>query len=319
MSFVSYNSIKKVRFDEKQYLKTGIDKLDRMIVGIGRGQYTLIFGTRGCGKTTFTNMLTANFINAGEKGLICNFEMPNHRTQYWLNLQVAGATNLISEKTMAGKEIWLIKNTITENKIIEWIDKSILVNDNITFDVYKVFRQIEEKISKHPEFTFVILDNLMKLNLDEVNDNKYEAQSRLVKGLQKLCQEKNIALILVAHPNKIKTLPRIEDNGGSGDIINTADNVIILHRINEDFKIRAKEYFVSTEVEKLTEFDNLAEVAKNRDFGEEGFCGMYFENKAKRFLNYRGENKRYGWEKQHKQDTIDDLTELPDDDDSMPY
>lgn len=300
MSFINYKDIKKVRFDEKQYLKTGITKLDKMIVGIGRGQYTLIFGTRGCGKTTFTNMLTANFLNQDEKGLICNFEMPNHRTQYWLNLQIAGEHNLKSEITLSGKEIWLIKDDETENKIIEWVDKSLLVNDNETFDVYKVYKQIEATVAKHPEFTFVILDNLMKLNLDEVDENKYEAQSRLVKGLQKLCQDKNIALILVAHPNKIKTLPRIEDNGGSGDIINTADNVLILHRVNEDFKIRAKEYFVTTEVNKLSEFDNLIEVAKNRDFGEEGFCGVFFEPKAKRFTNNNIGVRYYKWEEPPK-------------------
>lgn len=304
MSFIKYNSIKKVVFDENQYLKTGIDKLDKKIMGIGKGQYTLVFGTRGCGKTTFVNLLTNNFVNAGNKGLICSFEMPNHRTQYWLNVQCAGKNNLRSEITSSGKELYFVKNDFIEQKINDWFDKYILVNDNETFDVYKVYEQIKKTLDENPDFSFVILDNLMRLNLDEVDNNKYEAQSKLVKGLQKLCQDKNIALILVAHPNKIKTMPRIEDSGGSGDIINAADNVIILHRVNEDFEIRAKEYFSKTDVAELCKYHNLIEVAKNRDFGEDGFVGVYFEQQTKRFLNYEGENKRYAWDFPPKQMAI---------------
>lgn len=123
---------------------------------------------------------------------------------------------------------------------------------------------------------------------------------------------------MVAHPNKVKTLPRIEDVGGSGDIINTADTVLLVHRVTEDFKIRAGEYFGWKEGHPALEYSNIIEIAKDREFGDDdSMVGVYFDPKSKRFLNYPGENIRYGWDVSPTQEHIRigkvTLTELSED------
>ena len=137
----------------------------------------------------------------------------------------------------------------------------------------------------------------MKIELDGMRESKWEAQSQIVKKLQHYAQRKNICIILVAHPNKVKTLPRIEDVGGSGDIINTADTVLLVHRVTEDFKIRAGEYFGWKEGNPALEYSNIIEIAKDREFGDDdSMVGVYFDPKSKRFLNRRDEVIRYGWD-----------------------
>ena len=313
MAFVKYSDIKDTKFDEKQYLQTGIHKLDKALVGLGLGQLIVITGVRAGGKTTFIGNIVLNFIQNGYSGLLCSFEMSNPRLKNWINLQASGKDNLKQKTTVTGKEIFYPKSELINEQITEWVNEKLEVYDNESFNINKVSKDIIERLENNKDIKFVILDNLMKLDTDSMDENKYEAQSRLVKRLQVFAQKRNICLILVAHPNKIKTLPRIEDIGGSGDIINTADTVLFVHRNNADFKIRAIEYFGWEDKSKIFEYDNLIEVAKDREFGTDGaMIGVYFEPNAKRFLNEKNENKHYGWEKDVIQTDMR-LIPIPDD------
>lgn len=318
MAFVKYKDIQDVRFDESQYLHTGINGIDGSIVGLGLGQLVIVTGTRAGGKTTFIGQIVCNFMSNGYSGLLCSFEMANPRLKNWINNQALGKSNLKKEVTSTGKEFYVPKNTYVKDKVEEWINTKLEVYDNSSFNINKVSEDIIGRFEKNPDIKFVILDNLMKLDTDSMSENKYEAQSRLVKRLQVFAQKRKICLILVAHPNKIKTLPRVEDVGGSGDIINTADTVLLIHRITTDFKIRAKEYFGWEDDHPIFKYSNIIEIAKDREFGcDDLLCGVYFEPVAKRFLNTEDENKTYGWEQSYKQQNIGELEEI--DDDSLPF
>ena len=297
MAFVKYKDIEEVKFNESQYLHTGIKNLDKAIVGLGLGHLIIITGTRAGGKTTFIGQLVCNFMDNGYSGLLCSFEMANPRLKNWLNIQALGKDNLKQEVTVTGKEYYVPKNNFVKEQVEDWIDQKLEVYDNSSFNINKVSQDIIDRLENNPDIKFVILDNLMKLDTDSMNDNKYEAQSRLVKRLQVFAQKRKICLILVAHPNKIKSLPRLEDVGGSGDIVNTADTVLLIHRVTTDFKIRAKEYFGWTDDHPAFQYSNLIEVAKDREFGnDDSLCGVFFEPQAKRFLNSKEEYKHYGWE-----------------------
>lgn len=319
MAFVKYKDIQEEKFDESNYLRTGISGIDKAIVGLGMGQLIVITGTRAGGKTTLVGQITNNFIDKGYSGLLCSFEMKNSRLKRWLNLQALGKYNLKKEITATGKEIFEPKNNYVKEKVEQWIDQKLEVYDNLSFSVKKVSDDIIERLNENQNIKFVILDNLMKLDTESVSENKYEAQSKLVKRLQVFAQKNNICLILVAHPNKVKVLPRIEDVGGSGDIINTADTVLLVHRVTDDFKIRAKEYFQWEFDNDIYKYSNIIEIAKDREFGMDGsLCGVYFEPQAKRFTNYENENHRYGWETQQKQEIINSCI-IKQDDGDLPF
>jgi len=318
MAFVQYKDIEDVVFDEKQYLQTGIAKLDKTIVGLGLGQLIIITGTRAGGKTTFIGNLICNFINKGYSGLICSFEMTNPRLRNWLNLQALGSENLIKKTSFVGREYFVPKSESVQKAVVNWVDKHLMVYDNGSFNIKQVEKDIFTELEKNPDIKFVILDNLMKLDIE--TEDKWQAQSRLVKRLQVIAQRRNICLILVAHPNKIKALPRIEDVGGSGDIINTADTVLLIHRVSTDFKIRAKEYFGWQDNAPAFGYDNIIEIAKDREFGDDdSMIGVYFEPSSKRYLNYRGERVKFDWDKTENGDIEIFDEPLPFGDGDLPY
>jgi len=318
MAFVKYTEIGDAVFDEKNYLATGITELDKAIVGLGLGQLIIITGTRAGGKTTLIGNLICNFINNGFSGLLCSFEMTNKRLRQWLNLQALGKDRLKSEISLSGKEFFTPKDEYDVKAVDEWIGEKLEIYDNMSFDIDRVKKDIHERLTARPDIKFVILDNLMKLDTDAKFDSKWEMQSRFVKDLQIYAQANNLCLILVAHPNKIKALPRIEDVGGSGDIINAADTVLLVHRVTTDFKIRAKEYFDWNDSEIAFQYSNLIEIAKDREWGDDGsMIGVYFEPSAKRFLNYQNENKQYKWYKHYEQSHS--LEEIDIEDGDLPF
>lgn len=321
MQFIRFDEIKQVDFDETQYLKTGFNKLDRLIVGFGLGHLIILTGPRAGGKTTLIGQIICNFIEQGHTGLLCSFEMSNPRLRRWLTVQALGKDNLHERRTQDGKEIYYPKSKEKEQAAAAWIGKRLFVYDNESFNADELSRVIDEQVKENPQIKFIVLDNLMKIDFSGRSDNKYESQSNFVKRLQAYAQTKGICVILVAHPNKVKTIPRIEDIGGSGDIINTADTVIFVHRVTTDFKVRAAEYFGWRENASELKFDNLIEIVKDREFGDDNsFLGVYFEPKAKRFLSERGEHKIYSFDVSTEQTRIKPtLTEIQDDDGEIPF
>lgn len=318
MGFIRFDDIKSEEVDESKYLKTGIKNLDRKIIGFGLGHLVILTGARAGGKTTLIGQIVCNFVEQGYYGLLCSFEMSNPRLRRWLTVQALGADNLKAVTTQTGKVLYVAKNAQKAQQAAEWLGRRVSVYDNETFNADDVSRLIKEQVKENPHIKFIVLDNLMKLDLSGRSDNKYEEQSRFVKGLQAYAQKTGICVILVAHPNKVKTIPRIEDVGGSGDIINTADTVIFVHRVTKDFKIRAEEYFGWKENAPQMAVDNLIEIVKDREFGDDdSFIGVYFEPKAKRFLNSAGENVIYGFDIRTKQERIKIRQEIKDDDEDI--
>ena len=305
MGFVRFSEIADAKFDERDYLKTGLERLDKAIVGLGLGHLVIITGSRAGGKTTLIGQIANNFVDRGYKGLIASFEMANPRLKNWLLLQALGPENLRGFTTSNGKELFYPKNDTVKREAETWIDRNLKVYDNVSFARDDISKAIGAEIKANPDLKFVILDNLMKIEFDGRADSKWEEQSQIVKGLQKYAQDHHICMILVAHPNKVKTLPRIEDVGGSGDIINTADTVLMVHRITNDFKKRAWEMFRWSEDNPAFQYSNIIEVAKDREFGaDDTMVGVYFDPRSKRFLNYPDERIRYGWDTQPVQERV---------------
>ena len=121
-------------------------------------------------------------------------------------------------------------------------------------------------------------------------------QTSLILLLCNFAKEENIHLHIVAHPRKATGFLRKTDVSGTADLTNAVDNVFIIHRVNNDFRTNAKDFFTAGEAERYFGFGNVIEVCKNRDLGVQDFLvGVYYEAESRRFLNYQYENINYGW------------------------
>lgn len=319
MSFKRYSQIDRSPVNESDYLKIHNKRFSQLVCGLPKGGLVLVSGLRGQGKSTWLGQTKLDLIDNGYKGLEFSLEMSNKKTLNWTILQACGKDNLKSTLTSNGKTFYSAKTPQIENDIIEWIDDKLLIDDNSTFNAKVIEKQIVEKLESSTDIDFCIIDNMMRLDIAEYGSEKLLAQIKFAKTITDICQKKNICLLLVIHPTKVFTLPRIDNLAGAGELLNLASLVLILHKVNTDFKVKQKQLFNFKDDHEILQFDTLLEIAKDRDFGQDdSLIGLYFEEESKRFIEYKGQNIKYKWQKEYSQARLEDLQEV-EDDGSLPF
>ena len=184
-----------------------------------------------------------------------------------------------------------------------------IYNNQYGIKVNSVIDDFVRHIEKH-HTDVVIIDNLMSLDLTEIRGEKYDRQTTLVLTLSEFAKKYNVHIHFVCHPRKPVGFLRKSDISGSADLTNAADNVFMMHRVNQDFIRLGGEFLGKSEISKYEDFSNVIEIMKNRDLGvSDEFVGVYYEPESKRMLNYRQENKQFGWDGE-KADMPDWVTEI---------
>ena len=305
MSFIFYKEIDRSPVNESDYLKLHNKELSKRIIGLPQGGLVLLSGLRGQGKSTFLGQTKLDLIDHGYKGLEFSLEMSNRKTLQWTLLQACGKDNLKAVTTSNGKTFYQPKSDFIEQRIIDWIGEKLEIDNNSTFNAKKIEQQMLERLEKSKDIDFCIIDNMMRLDIANYGNEKLLAQIKFAKRMTDICQKKNICLILVIHPTKVFGIPRIDNLAGAGELLNLASLVLILHKVNTDFKVKQKQVFGISDSNPLLQYNTLLEIAKDRDFGQDDrLLGLYFEEESKRFIENKGENLHYGWEKEAEQEEI---------------
>lgn len=307
ISGVKNNAIIKISQikDEKgiiEHIKSNIDLFDNYTKGFALGELSVWSGSNGSSKSTILNQMAIESINQGYKTAIYSGELVPERLLKWITMQCAGKKNMTYERN---KDYYYVDN-YTKACIKEWLnDKLFIYNNEIGNKAKDIIEQLKLCVQKN-DIKVLILDNLMSMDLKNYGDNKYETQSLLIQNLSALAKELNVHIHFVCHPRKATSFLRKEDIAGTGDLTNIADNVYIMHRVNQDFKVRTREMFKWREDNEIYKYTNVIEICKNREFGwQDLMIGMYFEPESKRLLNSQNEVKRYGWEKVFEQKKLD--------------
>lgn len=279
--------------EEIERVLSKITKLDNAIKGFALGQLSVWSGSNASAKSTFLNQIAIESINQGYNTMIYSGELVSKRLIKWITMQCAGKRNMLYNKE---KDYWYILDD-KKDKIERWLNNKLFIyNNDKGNNVKMIIKSIEQTVIKN-NVKVVVLDNLMSINLSTYGDNKYDVQSLFVQELSSVAKRLNIHIHFVCHPRKVTSFLRKIDISGSSDLTNIADNVFILHRVNNDFKIKTKEMFKWNDSNDVYKYTNVIEICKNRDFGfEDCFIGMYFEPESKRLLNVQDEFKYYKWE-----------------------
>lgn len=279
--------------EKVEYIKSNTFELDSRTKGFALGQLSVWSGGNASSKSTYLNQQAIEAIQQGYNVAIYSGELVAKRLLNWMIMQCAGKQNMSYNKQ---KDYWFV-NSFAKDKILKWLDNRIFIYDNNKGNKAKdIIRSIKECVKRN-EIKVVILDNLMSMNLNGYGENKYDVQSLFIQELSALAKELNIHIHFVCHPRKATNFLRKNDISGSADLTNIADNVFIMHRVNNDFKNKTKEMYKWPDNHDIYKYSNIIEVCKNRDFGvEDVFIGMYFEKESKRLLNQKEEQKKYAWE-----------------------
>lgn len=299
--WLKMSSIAKPKFDVGDYIPSGVKQIDDLIIGFKRKHVTVWSGYRGCGKSSLLNMLILNGANYGYKSALWTGELDATEEKSWLYMQAAGKQ--CNKETKNG--FYYTPESVCD-KIDPWIDKYFWIFNN---EYGNNFGQILDKareLKRKENIDFIILDNLMTLDIDDMDGDKNDRQKKLMYALTCLAKELNIHIHIVAHPNKSGTFLRPNNISGSGHIPDLAQNVFILHRINRDFAVNAKDFLTSTTIHEIQDSrcTNTIEICKCRDRGSavDTFIKLYFEPESRRFKDSIAESVIYGWQ--------DDLGEI---------
>ena len=269
------------------YIKTGIRDIDKYIKGFALGELSVWSGGNGSGKSTLLSQLAIESFRKGNNVLIFSGELKDSRLMKWLNLQICGKANLYHNDQY---DYYYPRDL---QKVMDFSNNKLFVYDNeIGNDINKIIFAIYDAV-KNKNVKMVILDNLMSMNLGESKD-KYDAQTKLITELSDMAKRLNIHIHFVCHPRKSTSFLRKYDISGTADLTNIADNVFIVHRVNNDFIKQTGEMFKWSKDNDIYQYSNIIEICKNREQGiQDMFIGQYFEPETKRFLNYKNEDKFY--------------------------
>lgn len=279
--------------EETIKVKSNTRNLDKNIEGFALGELSVWSGSNGSAKSTYLNQLAIESVEQGFNTLIYSGELTSNRLLKWITNQCAGPNNMRFNNE---KVCWYTPKDI-KDKINAWLNDKLFIYNNISGSKATSIINNTKKYIKNHNVKVIFFDNLMSMDLTEYSQDKYEAQSLFVKELSNLAHDLGVHIHFVCHPRKSTAFLRKNDISGSADLTNSADNVFIVHRVNEDFKKTAEDYYSKEAVGQLSVFTNVVEICKHRETGiQDCFVGMFFETKSKRLLDSPEEIKKYGWE-----------------------
>ena len=308
-------SLSKVKWiDPSSYVSipSGIIQLDQKIMGFTLGDVTILSGLSGSGKTTLLDHFILNAVQRGYKAAAWSGELQDFRFQAWINQMAAGKSNVVQKYGFSN--LFYVPK-MTAEVIDKWMDgKFWLYNNDYGSELGQLMADIKECVEQNG-VQLVVLDNLMAVDMDGIEGGENERQTKLIKELKSFAKTANIHIILVCHPRKEQSfqLLRKESIAGTANLTNLCDNLLIVHRVGNDFERRAKDFFGEERVAAMMQFQLILEVAQNRSLGVvDEIIGLYYEYETRRIKNEIAENIVYGWREEPTQMTIDPYGDMPD-------
>ncbi|WDI79309.1 AAA family ATPase [Candidatus Vidania fulgoroideae] len=247
---------------------TGYKKLDKLIMGLHRGELVIVAGRPSTGKTAFVINICENIsINSINKKNLRSviFTMEMSSEQILIRL-LSSILNINSCK--------IIKKKIKKEKILKTKEKilksKIIMDDSSNLTPEKLKLRIKNIINRK-KIDVVVIDYLQLMTIDEYKENRTNEVSKISRSLKNIAKEFNISIVAVSQLNRnseqrYDRIPILSDLRESGSIEQDADLIILMY--NNNYK------------EEETRFI----IAKNRN-GPTGIFKLKFIKKITKFKN----------------------------------
>lgn len=232
------SDVEKVDIYKLPKLKTGINKLDKLLLGgLFFGQVDIIGGKRGDGKSTFASQILVQALEQGYKCLAYSGELPDYLFKSWMDFQAAGPDHIVENYREDGGVNRFVTNS-NADLLNEWYqDRCFLYDTSLVEEDEQedLIKTIRDAVMQYG-IQVVLVDNLMTaIDLDaQTGTEKYDRQSKFVKKLARLAMQFQILILLVAHRRKGGQGGDANDEiSGSSDITNLAGVVLSYDRDKE--------------------------------------------------------------------------------------
>lgn len=299
--WLSMSDIQKIDLSQVESIKTGIDALDKDIVGLNMSEVTLLSGSNSSGKSSWLNTLILNVRQQGYKSALWSGELRADILKAWIQMVAAGKRNLTPSKINIGR--YYVQDNIGK-RIDAWLDGYFfLFNNEYGTKWEQILHDMRELLKV--DVKLFVLDNLFTLDIDLFDGDRNNKQKELIIQIKDFAKKNQVHIVLVAHPRKTISFLRKTDISGTSDLTNAVDDVFIMHRVNQDFLKAGGEFLGQNIINQYASFGNVIEVAKNRMYGiVDRMYGLHYEIESRRFKNTEIEDIHYGWEAPPTQQTI---------------
>lgn len=193
---------------------TGFQRLDYLLEGgVMMGQYTLVTGKTGHGKSTLVNQIILHLCSHDKPVWLGSFEMHPFRT----------AKNMM-------KQTGLLVNAKNVDQFVKYTRGKLYIGGTIgILDPDKMALEVEHYITKRG-VRFFVIDNLAVMEAMESGE-RLEKQTRLMQRVLRFCMDHQVHFFLLAHLRKTNGHGvSIEDIAGTSNIGNLADTALMIER-----------------------------------------------------------------------------------------
>lgn len=294
-SVVDFTDVDDLDVSDMTGITTGIKPLDKKLIKIFDGTLTILSGRPGSGKTSLIDQSIATAIDDGNSVFLFSKEMPERMSTNWFNYILAGRRNLV-EKTTPDGETYSVVSLEAKKAIKEFYKSKLYIyKDSEPNDIESVMKSMEECVRKYG-VKYLVIDNLMMLDLQCSEEDKNTAQTNLINELIRFASKFNVAVVLIAHPRKTADMQsdiEMYDIAGSSNIINLAMRSIGLRRVSKKEK--------EDENCKWRNYNVVLTIMKDRLLGKADMqMGLYYDVLSRRFFtDYEEFDAQYRWDKKN--------------------
>lgn len=293
--------------DDDDFLVTRWGALDAATRGIHPGDFYLIFGDNGSGKSTAMGNLLCEQLEAGGKVMLYSGEMSIGETRDWVDRMLAGPSNIEARyHKETGATDYVPKSDVV-GRIRNWYRGRVWFYKRFGALDFDAFFDAAEYAVRRYGIKMIIIDSLTTAIPDDDYD-KYSKQGALAGRARQFADEFGVSVFLMMHV----TAESLRDGGdqrpptkaalrGAHAVADWATHIIGCWRVPDEVKnrkpveasgrSRAKENF-------FYKTDNVLVLLKNRTRGELVTARMGFDETSKRLYlqsTPAQANRPYGW------------------------
>ena len=235
-SVEDFSDIDDVELEQIEGVYTGITALDKELMRLFFGTLTVVSGYPGSGKSSFLYQLICNALDQNVKTWVFSREFPDWMAKNWILHILAGPHNTHEYVNQYGAVYHNVSPAAKDAINDHYRERLYIYKDEFSNKIDDLMHSMEDVVRKYG-VKFLILDNLMTIDIGANSDSENQKQTEAINSLIHFSAKYNVATILVCHPRKVQNTQLnmgMYDVAGSSNIINLAHRAIGLRRLPED-------------------------------------------------------------------------------------
>lgn len=216
------------------FIKSGIKKLDDLIVGFQKKKHIIIGARPSIGKTAGGLTLALNAREQGKKVAFVSVEMTNDQIFSRACFSNGNLESDVFNPTGSPTQNDLEALKSSANDLVQ--DENIIFLNPSRRTIKDVSRSIRKCKRENPDLSMVVIDYMQKIQGTDLRMNPVEQIKEVCGVLTDLCKSLNVVMITLAQLNRDadeNLIPQLKNLKGSSDIEQDADMIILLHRSRE--------------------------------------------------------------------------------------